>query len=184
MKFRSYSSVDKQEYETEVRSAKMDDVAEFVQTWVSYYINKSLTNPQFKYDLFKWNKIIKASLTMGFGHKCFSAYTESRLDGLLSLSKDENLHIDYIATAPWNYYVSGKIRRIGYGLIYYAIRTSHYIGLNGEFYLNALPQAEKFYERIGMVHTGKVVHELKEYHLSTTKAVDFETVFKKYVISE
>jgi hypothetical protein len=182
MIFRSHDSIEKRECETEIRNAIVDDAVEFVQAWVSYYINKSLTNPDFQYDIFKWNKIIKASLTMGFGHKCFSAYTESRLDGLLSLSKDHTFHIDYIATAPWNCYPSGKMRRIGYGLIYHTIKTSQYVGLEGEFFLSALPRAEQFYEKIGMVRTGKVINTMNEYYLSKTKAVAFENGFKKYVI--
>ncbi|PKN19882.1 MAG: hypothetical protein CVU71_05805 [Deltaproteobacteria bacterium HGW-Deltaproteobacteria-6] len=188
MIFTSYDNIERIEKETQIRYAKDSDIEDFTNTWVTFTIQKIISSAAFDYPLFKWNKIIKTSLTMGFGHKCYCAITNQRIDGMLCLSKDDKiLHIDFIATAPWNYYKlgTGKMKRIGEGLIYYTIKTSQYIGLRGEFLLNALPTAEKFYQNIGMVQTGKANdHGLKEYYMSKEEAYIFEEKFKKYIIRE
>jgi hypothetical protein len=184
MKFRSLDSHSQCECETQIRIVKSSDIDEFVNTWVTFTINKMITSSDFDYQLFPWDKIINASLTMGFGHKCYCAITNLRIDGMLALRKDNSFYIDFIATAPWNYYKSGKMRRIGEGLIYYTIKMSQYVGLNGEFILNALPAAEQFYENIGMVRTGNSNTEgLKEYRMSKDKASIFENKFNKHIIS-
>jgi len=185
MKFKSYDTSDHCEYETEIRNADLKTSTLFVQTWVVDYLNRILRDPNFSYALFDWNVIIKTSFIVGYKHRCYGAFTGSRIDGLLSLSKDNELRIEFIATAPWNYYTITKMKRIGSGLIYFTIRTSHYSGLKGEFFLNALPDAEKFYEKIGMRFTGKINKEgLKEYYMSKDRAISFLEKFKNHIIDE
>jgi hypothetical protein len=185
MKFLSYDGKEQKEHETQIRNVKDSDIDDFINTWVTFMIRKMVSDLDFDYQLFPWDKIIRTSLTMGFGHKCYCATTNQRIDGMLSLSKDDtSLHINFIATAPWNYYKNGKMRRIGEGLIYYTIKTSQYLGLNGEFLLNAVSAAEKFYENRGMAQTGKTSSGLKEYHMSKEKASIFEKKFDKYIISK
>ena len=177
MKFKSIERHSKVKFDTEIRNAKQTDIDDFVNTWATYTINKILTTGDFDYSLFRWDKIINSSLTIGFQHKCFCAVTGSRIDGMLAVRKNDRFHIDFIATAPWNYNY-GKMRGIGEGLIYYTIKMSTYVGLNGEFILNALPKAEKFYENIGMVQTGLINSEgLKEYFMSKDNASIFENEF-------
>ncbi len=116
---------------------------------------------------------------------CYAAYTGTRLDGLLSLRNQQKLYLDFFATAPWNYFgVKGKMRRIGSGLVYFTINASRVSGFNGEFSLYALEEAERYCERIGMVHTGHFKFGLKEYHMAQKEAEVFERYFLPYVIHE
>jgi len=102
MKFKSYDTSDYCEYETEIRNADLETISLFVQTWVVDYIYRMARDPDFSYALFKWDRIIKTSFIVGYKHHCYGAFTGSRLDGLLSLSKDNELRIEFVATAPWN----------------------------------------------------------------------------------
>jgi hypothetical protein len=91
----------------------------------------------------------------------------------------------FFATAPWNYYgTAGKMRRIGSGLVYFTIKTSLSLSLDGEFVLYALGGSEEYCEKIGMVPTGDYKFGLKKFHMSKDKAVIFERGFRKYVVSE
>jgi hypothetical protein len=184
MIFKSLDTVSGKEEETEIRNVVSDDVTSFIQTWVTFYINIILKQPDFKYRLFPWNKIIGLSFTLGSKYKCFSAVTGDRLDGLISLERNGSLYIAYIATAPWNYYKIGKMRRIGLGLVYYTIKTSQYIGGGGEFNLTALSDAEEFYEKIGMVQTGNVVKGMKEYHMPKAQSELIVKDFKSHVVKD
>lgn len=185
MKFKSYDSIQKQECETEITNIDANIASLFIQTWIPDYLYRSLKDPNFGYAIFAWDKIIKFSFVVGSPSRCYGAFTSSRLDGLLCLSRIDKIKIEYIATAPWNYYTIGKMRRIGSGLIFFTIRTSIYSGFAGEFFLNALPDAEKFYESIGMKATGNInKNGLKEYYMKKDKATAFAEAFKEYVISK
>jgi len=185
VKFKSFNTVDHCECETEIRNADLETIDLFIQTWVVDYITRILKDPSFPYAPFPWDKIIKTSFIVGYNHRCYGAFTSSRLDGLLALSKNKGLKVEFIATAPWNYYTIARMKRIGSGLIYFTIKTSHYSGLEGEFFLNALPDAEKFYEKIGMRFTGNVNKEgLKEYFMPKNEAASFLKNFKEYIIEE
>jgi hypothetical protein len=185
MIFLSYDTVKKDHCETEVRGIDSGTAHLFIQTWISDYIQRSLKDPGFTYSLFPWDRIINSTLVVGSLWKCYGAFTKIRLDGLLCLGINIELEVNYIATAPWNYYAIGKMRRIGQGLIYFTIMTSEYLGKDGEFILNAVPDAEKFYEGIGMVATGaKNQAGFKEFRMSKGGAVSFKGRFKKYVIRE
>jgi len=183
MKFSSYDNSWKKDCETEIRNADLATSRLFIQTWVPDYLNRILKDPGLKYALFEWDKIIKFSFVVGSIWKCFGAFTATRLDGLLCLSFDKKLKIDFVATAPWNYSSKGKMRRIGSGLIYFVITNSHYLGQGGEFLLNALPDAEEFYENLGMEETGNRNEvNLKEYRMPKEAAVSVQKIFKEYVI--
>jgi hypothetical protein len=186
MKFSSFDSIGKKDQETEIRIADSNTSHLFTQTWVPDYIMRILRDPQFPYVFFPWDFILKVSNLVGSASKCYGAFTGERLDGLLCLSiEDQFLKIEFIATAPWNYFTVGKMRRIGSGLIYFTIKVSQNFKLGGEFKLNALPQAEQFYKSIGMVETGKTNKEgLKELAMRKTEAVLFAQNFKKFVIKE
>ncbi|MEW6664608.1 MAG: hypothetical protein AB1512_05235 [Thermodesulfobacteriota bacterium] len=118
MKFISYDSKRKVELETEIRSAELTSIQLFVQTWVPDYLMRALRDVDFSYPLFQWEEILKRSFMVGSPWRCFGAFTEKRLDGLLCLAIHEgNLKIEFVATAPWNYSPEGKMRRIGTGMI-------------------------------------------------------------------
>ena len=187
MRFVSYDSKRNEKCETEISNSSLNDVHQFIQTWVPDHIMRLLQNPNdYSYSLFHWDKIIKQSLLVGSPWSCFSAITNKRLDGLICLSfKEDKLKIGYIATAPWNYYKNGKMRNIGGGLICYTIRYSIYLKCEGEFLLDALPDAEKYYEGIGMKKTGNVNDaQLKEYKMSESKAGYFMKRFDKNLIQK
>ena len=186
MKFLSIDTKKNKNCETEVRPADFQTAHLFIQTWVTDYSTRILRDPKFPYSIFRWDKIVAFSQVVGSPMRCFGAFTNDRLDGLLCLNtEDGKLKIEFIATAPWNYHTIGKMRRIGSGLIYYTIRTSIYKGYEGEFLLNAVPDAEKFYEAIGMIATGNVNKAgYKEYFMSKDGATEFISKFKRYVIKE
>ena len=184
MKFLAYDCIDEKECETEIKNADEDTSYQFIQTWVPNYLSRWLRDPNLSYELFEWDKIIKSSYILGFDWKCFGALTNSRLDGLLCLRINSVLTIEFIATAPWNYYIGGRMRRIGSGLICFTIQTSLNHGREGEFLLYSLPDAEKFYDDIGMVATGDMSDfGPKEYKMPKAKAVSFLDNFKKYIIN-
>ena len=187
MKFLSYYSVEKIEYESEIVIATLDTVRDFSVIWEPYVDDKIIKqkDKDFNYRCFEWDRIINMSFSSLFIDKCFAAYTGTRLDGLLSFRHQRILYLDFFSTAPWNYYgTAGRMRRIGSGLVYFTIKTSLSLSLDGEFDLYALGGSEQYCERIGMVHTGDYKFGLKKYHMSKDKAAIFERSFQKYVINE
>jgi len=186
LKFISYDSIEKIETETEIRNADSDTIRDFKLTWDPYVDEKILIEKDrnFNYRIFEWDRIILMSLNLKFDDKCFAAYTGTRLDGLLSLRHHNNLYLDFFATAPWNYFgTAGRMRRIGSGLVYFTIKTSMSLGLNGEFFLYALKDAERYCEMIGMFHTGSFKFGLENFHMPKDNAVMFERGFRRYVIN-
>jgi hypothetical protein len=75
------------------------------------------------------------------------------------------------------------MRRIGSGLVYFTIKTSLSLGRDGEFFLYAIKDAEKYCEMIGMKHTGHFKFGLKNYHMPKDEAAMFEKAFRKYIIN-
>jgi hypothetical protein len=187
VKFISYDSIKKVECETEIRSANSNAINDFSLMWDTYVDKKIVKerDQNFHYRIFEWDRIIHMSINLGFDYTCYAAYTGTQLDGLLSLRNQNNLYLDFFSTAPWNYYATaGKMRRIGSGLVYFTIKTSFSFSLDGEFFLYAIEDAEKYCERIGMVHTGQFKFGLKEYHMSKDKAAIFEKDFRQYIINK
>lgn len=184
MIFLSYDTVNEKECRTQIINADLKTSHLFVQTWVPDYIYRTLRDPNYSYGLFEWDKIIALSQVVGTTVRSYGAFTHERLDGLLCLNIEEDkLKIEFIATAPWNYYTVGKMKRIGSGLICFTIRISNYTNHGSEFLLDALPDAEKFYEDIGMTKTGNVnCSGLKEYFMSKNVAISFSNEFKKYIV--
>ena len=187
MKFLSYDSIEKIECETEIRNATADAIHDFSATWEPYVDDKIILQKDrdFNYRCFEWDRIINMSLSSVFIDKCYAAYTGARLDGLLSFRHQRRLYLDFFATAPWNYFgTAGRMRRIGSGLVYFTIKASLSLSLEGEFVLYALGGSEQYCERIGMAPTGDYKFGLKKYHMSKDKAAIFERSFRKYIISE
>jgi hypothetical protein len=187
VKFLSYDSVEKIECETEIRGATADTIRDFSATWEPYVDEKIVwqKDRRFDYRCFEWDRIINMSLSSVFIDKCYAAYTGTRLDGLLSFRRQRRLYLDFFATAPWNYYgTAGRMRRIGSGLVYFTIKTSLSLSLEGEFVLYALGGSEQYCEKIGMAPTGDYKFGLKKYHMSKDKALIFEGSFRKHIITE
>jgi len=186
MIFRSYDVRKKADCETEIKNTEIQTIHLFVQTWVPDHLVRSLKDPNFSYGLFEWDKIIKLSFVVGSQFRCYQALTDGQLDGLLCLSLEKGkLKIEFIATAPWNYYTVGKMRRIGSGMVYFVIKRGIYAGGKGDFYLKALPDAEAFYQKIGMVETGqKNKANLNEYYMPVKEASSYLKNFKKHIIND
>lgn len=185
MNFRAYDSERDRNVVTEIRSADARTGDTFVQTWVPAYIMTKLRDFSLTYALFKWDLIIRMSLTLGSKYQCYAAYTGSRLDGLICLSVNDEVRVDWIATAPWNYGKNGRMRRIGSGLLFFVMRNSAYIGRDGKFGLYPLKDAEPFYQQIGMGATGGANQEgLKEYRMTKDDANFFMMKFEEYLIEE
>jgi len=183
VKFKTHDTIKKIFSETEIRPADLITAHLFVQTWVGDVIVRCMKNPHFAYTIFPWDRIIRASFIVGATHTCFAAYTDTRLDGLLSLTKSQTIRIDFIATAPWNYYVGGKMRGIGAGLVFYTIHVSRHSGFEGEFFLYAVPDAERYYSGIGMVPTGKANQaDLKEFRMPKAQASAFASSFGRNLL--
>ena len=186
MKFISYDTIEKIKTETEIRNADSETIRDFSLTWDPYVDEKVIKEKDrnFNYRIFEWDRIILMSLNVKFDDNCFAAYTGTRLDGLLSLRHQNHFYLDFFATAPWNYFgTTGRMRRIGSGLVYFTIKSSISLGLDGEFFLYAIADAEKYCEMIGMVHTGHFKFGLKKYHMPKDKAATFEKNFRKYIIN-
>lgn len=134
MRFKTYDAIGGAPRESEIIAADANTLHLYIQTWVPHYVVTILKEPDFGYALFEWDTIIKASFILGFKYKCFAAMTDSRLDGLICISMNDKLTVNYIAIAPWNYYRNGKMRGIGSGLLYFVIMNSFYNSLGGEFF--------------------------------------------------
>lgn len=187
MKFLSYDTVEKIEHKTEIRVATSGAIRAFKATWEPYVDDKIIwqKDRDFNYRCFEWDRIINMSLSSVFIDKCYAAYTGTRLDGLLSFRHQRRLYLDFFATAPWNYFgTARRMRRIGSGLVYFTIKMSLSLSLDGEFILYALGGSEEYCERFGMVHTGDYKFGLKMYQMSKDKAAIFERDFRKYVIAD
>lgn len=184
MKFLSFDKSASVENETEVIVADRKISQVFVTTWVTAHMMNMLKNyPGYNYDIFPWDKIINSSYVVGESRRCYAAITENRLDGLISLNSNGKFEVEFISTAPWNYYLIAKIKGIGEGLILHTIIESNYCGFEGQFYLKALPDAEPFYEKIGMKRTGLISKEgLKEFHMSKEASLTYQNRLKERLI--
>jgi GNAT superfamily N-acetyltransferase len=94
--------------------------------------------------------------------------TDGMIQGLMLLRLDKQgrlpaqqssplVYVDYIEAAPWNLIALGnppRFRGVGTALLKVAIRESYRRGWEGRFGLHSLPQAEGFYQRIGMTDLG------------------------------
>ena len=94
------------------------------------------------------------------------------MQGLLAVRTDKTcrlaeqaglplVYVDYLATAPWNYApflarIGGtpRYRRSGEALMRTAVALSRELGWGGRLGLHALPQADSFYARLGMIPLG------------------------------
>lgn len=184
MKFYTYDSIENTECVTEITLADERTIDDFA-SWEIFFDEMILQkrDKRFHYRIFEWNKLIHMSLTLGFEYRCYAAYTGSRLDGLLSLRKGETLYIDFLSTAPWNYFkTGGRMRRIGSGFVYFTILQSHSLSCRGSFSLFAIEDAEGFCEISGMIPTGRFKFGLKEYTMSPQQAIVFAKKFRRHII--
>jgi len=186
VKFLSCDTVEKKELKTTIREATTATIRAFRTTWEPYVDDKIIwqKDRDFNYRCFEWDRIINMSLNSVFIDKCYAAYTGTRLDGLLSFRHQRRLYLDFFATAPWNYGKGGRMRRIGSGLVYFTIRRSLSLSLEGEFLVYALGDSEPYWKKIGMAPTGNYKFGLAEYHMSKDNAAIFENDFQKFVIAE
>jgi hypothetical protein len=93
------------------------------------------------------------------------------------LESGKNLvYVDYLATAPWNrpsIQNPPMYRGIGTALLLLAIKCSFDLEYKGRIGLHALPLAEKFYQKIGLVNFGADAEKqgLSYFELSSDEAL-------------
>lgn len=84
------------------------------------------------------------------------------------------LYVEFLEVAPWNtrsLAEQPRLRAVGSNLMYGAVAVSRERGRAGRIGLHALPQAEAFYERIGMTRfRGDREHEGLTYFELTAEA--------------
>ena len=183
MKFRTYDTKENKHCITEIKRANLDVIDTFVQTWVPSYTSKRRRDRALSYSLFRWNQYVKFSTLVDSSYQCHAAYTGSRLDGLICIKVDEVVKIAFLSTAPWNYGKNGRMRRIGSGLLALTIMTSIFAGRGGEFITYAVPDAEPFYQKAGMIATGEINDDdLNEYIMTKKAAQSFLRKVEKYLI--
>jgi Acetyltransferase (GNAT) domain len=98
-------------------------------------------------------------------------YHHSRLEPGKNL-----VYVDYLATAPWNrpsIQDPPMYRGVGTALLMFAIKRSFDLEYKGRVGLHALPLAEKFYKKIGLVDFGADAEKqgLSYFELSVNEAL-------------
>lgn len=87
------------------------------------------------------------------------------------------VYIEYVESAPWNWSIPavaqvGRYGGLGATLFRQAVLQSYNEGFAGRVGLHALPQAEPFYAKLGLIHIGRD-HELGlEYFELDSNAAD------------
>jgi hypothetical protein len=103
------------------------------------------------------------------GHHSFAILCEARLQGLMLANDFKSarlqsqfgkpiVHVEYLATAPWNRPEIKKpplYRGVGTVMVGAAVDLSFELGYRGRIGLHSLPAAEPFYGRCGMTALGK-----------------------------
>jgi hypothetical protein len=116
-----------------------------------------------------WNWNSKVNAIRGIlAYRGFCIVCENQVQGLMlviitqtcQLQSQSGLplvYIDYLESAPWNqsgFTDTPRFKGIGIGMVFGALQLSLQEGFHGRLGLHSLPQAETFYERIGMESLG------------------------------
>jgi hypothetical protein len=87
------------------------------------------------------------------------------------------VYVWFVATAPWNLPAagSGTYRGIGYTFLSTAIQMSFDLEFKGRIGLHSLPQAESYYDKIGMICLGSDTEKqgMKYYEMTPGQAQAF-----------
>jgi hypothetical protein len=105
----------------------------------------------------------------------------SHYSQLTRTASREIVYVDEVAVAPWNRAVIGRRRYEGLGKLMLAVAVSRSLdeGMEGRCGLHSLPQAEGFYQKIGMRDVGLVDdHGLKYFEFEPAAAETFIKVRK------
>lgn len=85
-------------------------------------------------------------------------------------------YIKFLATAPWNRKITGRSRaysNAGKMLLAVSIIIGYWNNKNAAVELEALPQAENFYRKQGMLPTGKQKNGMLQYRFDHKAAISF-----------
>jgi hypothetical protein len=133
-----------------------------------------------------WNWQKKSLFLATPNYEKYALECENITQGLMILEIDyhrsrvesgKNLvYIDYLATAPWNrpsIQNPSMYRGIGTALLFFAIKRSFELEYKGRIGLHALPLAETFYKKIGLVDFGADTSKqgLSYFELSSNEAL-------------
>ncbi|MGI4827747.1 MAG: GNAT family N-acetyltransferase [Janthinobacterium lividum] len=119
---------------------------------------------------FSWNWGEKAAVAPSQNCRLLGLHSEGCVEGLVMVSKvpsqsrmsgltnESVMYIEYLEGAPWNQklYAGGAVRFEGVGtaLISVAVEESYALGCDGRLGLHSLPEAVKFYEKMGFINLG------------------------------
>jgi hypothetical protein len=148
-----------------------DHVRQVVDLWFAFYSNKVLTDSNWTWRWFPWDRIIQHN-----GYATVGAVDASgQLEGLLSYtSQPTHIKVEFLATAPWNFGKAGLRKGVGSALLSNAIELSFLAGRGGALSLSSTPESETFYEHHDFVRTGQVDHEqLAIFDLPSSRASNF-----------
>ena len=171
-------------------AAKADD------TWLTFLaalraerLARGLDTPAMEHEHWRWReklaetKSLLAYLTMGV--ECdgkpqgmMMLVTDGHFSRLSSKTAIPLVYVEFLAAAPWNLRTvvdRPKYAGVGSVLMRAAIATSMDLEFKGRLALHALPQAEGYYEAIGMVGLGPDAkkHNLKYYEFTSDGAQAF-----------
>jgi GNAT superfamily N-acetyltransferase len=105
-----------------------------------------------------------------------------KTDGVFARLPDQSdkplVEVQYLSAAPWNLgmiLARPRFRGVGTILMRAAIETSVDLEFKGRIALRALPQAEGFYDRLGMTCLGRDIDKenLKYYEMTPEQALAF-----------
>jgi hypothetical protein len=104
----------------------------------------------------EWDHFIHIGVALPQQYPVFALEAGGELQGLMLLEvalprvADQGFHVSRLSTAPWNRPPESRLRGVGSVFLGDASLRSLASGHDGRIYLSSLPQAEAFYQRIGM----------------------------------
>jgi hypothetical protein len=135
-----------------------------------------------------WNWVNKYLKSATPNYERYALECENITQGLILLELDcyrsrcesgrSLVYVDFLATAPWNrcsIQNPPSYKGVGMALVTYAVKRSFDLGYKGRLGLHALPLAEAFYAKLGMVDFGLDAgkENLKYFELPSDKAEEF-----------
>ncbi|MBI4023635.1 MAG: hypothetical protein HY360_01555 [Verrucomicrobia bacterium] len=128
--------------------------------------------------LWDWLEIFSETNRLGGKYECYSLLVHDELHGLMALDLSnaeaqvsQALLLDYLATNPVDRSLADGFKYVGLSLVAAAVLRSKASGFAGRLYLESLPGAVRFYERLGFERQErKSSAEYPIYLLSSTRA--------------
>ncbi len=130
----------------------------------------------------RWDEYILMAEIFSQQLACFALLAEGQIQGLMLLELEHendlgerDIHGLRLSSAPWNRGTARRYKGVGTALLDRAVLLSVEKGFKGRFWLEALPNAERFYQRLGLIELSEPETKtgLKQYKFDATTAKDF-----------